>query len=128
SSAHVNAAVAASSLGKSIIVWSSQNQAGAASGYDIYATRYDVNGNPLDVPGQPAGTKEFLVNSGFTTNDQDHSAAAMASDGSFVVAWDSIGQPSGTLTSVWAQRYDASGNVLGAAFRVNVSTANSKLT
>ncbi len=128
SSSHVDAAVATSSVGQSIIVWSSQNQAGSSSGYDIYATRYDVNGNALDVPGQPAGTKEFLVNTGFTTNDQDHAAVAMASDGSFVVTWDSIGQPSGTLASVWAQRYDASGNALGTAFLVNASASNSRST
>jgi hypothetical protein len=123
SSSHINAAVATNSDGESVVVWQSQNQASSDSGYDIYAMRYDADGNAL-------GT-EFLVNT-YTTNDQTVPVVAMADDGSFVVAWQSSKQPlSGTTattyTSIRAQRFDTAGSAVGSEFLVNTA-AGSKYT
>jgi hypothetical protein len=123
SSSHTSAAVAANSAGESVVVWQSQNQASSDSGYDVYAIRYDADGNAL-------GT-EFLVNT-YTTDDQTVPVVAMADDGSFVVAWQSSKQPlSGTTattyTSIRAQRFSADGSALGSEFRVNTA-AGSKWT
>jgi hypothetical protein len=117
-----NPTVAMDSQGDFVVVWQSRNQV-SGSGYDIFATRYDATGHALDVPGQPAGTKEFRVNT-TSANDQADPAVAMDAEGDFVVTWDSVGQDndaggSGTSTNIYAQRYNAAGVAQGREFRVN---------
>ena len=65
---------------------------------------------------------EFRVST-TTVNDQDDSAVTVLPDGGFIVTWGSEGQD-GSGTGVYAQRYDAVGQVLGQEFRVNTSTNN----
>jgi hypothetical protein len=103
-------AVAMASDGSFVVTWQSHNQDG--NGWGVYAQRYDANGNPLG--------SEFRVNT-FTNNDQMAPSVAAASDGSFVIAWQSNGQD-GKGWGVYAQRYDSNGNALGGEFRVNTWT------
>lgn len=67
----------------------------------------------------PVGS-EFRVNT-YTSNNQERSAVAIASDGSFVVAWASTGQD-GSGGGIYAQRYSNTGTPLGSEFLVNTYT------
>ena len=70
----------------------------------------------------PVGS-EFQVNS-YTTGHQGPGRVATDSQGNFVVVWTSYGS-SGTdtdLSSIQAQRYDASGTPEGGQFQVNSYT------
>ncbi len=51
---------------------------------------------------------------------------AMDADGDFVVTWASIGQDGENSYSVYAQRYNAAGDVQGLEFRVNTTTKNNQ--
>ena len=68
----------------------------------------------------PAGA-EFRANT-FPENDQSFPALASDADGDFVVAWDSVGED-GSGSGIYAQRYAASGQALGAEFQVNTTSA-----
>ncbi|MCX7399769.1 MAG: cadherin domain-containing protein [Planctomycetales bacterium] len=69
---------------------------------------------------------ETLVNtytaSSQRTNEMGGSIA-MAANGNYVVTWSSHGQD-GSLSGVYAQRYNAAGVAQGSEFRVNTTTAN----
>jgi Ca2+-binding RTX toxin-like protein len=67
---------------------------------------------------------EFRVNT-TTTDVQTAPSVAMAPDGTFVVAWQSLGQD-GNGAGVYAQRYSATGVPLGSEFRVNTTTTNNQ--
>ena len=83
-----------------VITWpSSQN----GDSYEIYAQRYDANGNNL-------GT-EFQVNTYISSGQFEPSITALA-DGGFVVAWASYNQD-GDGYGIYAQRYDLEGNPFG---------------
>jgi len=69
-------------------------------------------------------SSEFQVNT-FTTGDQGYPEVATLSNGDFVVTWTSTGQD-GSLGGSYGQRYDASGNKLGAEFRLNTHTADNQ--
>jgi hypothetical protein len=71
----------------------------------------------------PAGA-EFGVNQ-FTANAQSDVSIAADAAGNFVVTWTSSGQD-GSGTGIYARRYDAAGNALGAEFRVNHFTLGSQ--
>ena len=92
-------AVAADSAATFVVTWQSYgSSASDTSLWSIQARRYAANGVPL------AG--ESQVNS-FSTNGQQFPAVALASEGDFVVAWQSPGSY-GTDTSqvsIQAQRY-----------------------
>jgi len=103
--------VAMDSDGDSVIVWSSYAQDGDSGG--IYAQRYNA-------PGQRVG-QEFRVNT-CTKSNQTSPAVAMDRTGAFVVTWVSY-QQSGDAFDVFAQRFDAAGNMLGREFCVNQTTA-----
>ena len=83
----------------------------------------DISGQRFAADGSPQGG-EFIVNS-WTEGAQRAPAVASATDGSFVVAWDSYGgYGSDTFTpSIQAQRYDAAGQAVGGQFQVNLTTA-----
>ena len=96
--------------GSFIITWVSDGQDGSGGG--IYAQRYSASGQPIG--------GEFPVNS-YTTDSQGYPSIATASDGSFIVTWDSIGQD-GNGNGVYSQRYNASGSRVGGEFQVNTYT------
>ena len=109
-------AVARAPGGAFIIVWESEAEDG--SGYGIYARRYAANGTP------EGGV--FRVNT-TTSGDQLKPAVAMAQDGSFIIAWQSVDTTSSSVnelnyTDILAQRYSANGVALGSEFRVNNQT------
>ncbi|WP_018341894.1 T9SS type A sorting domain-containing protein [Cytophaga aurantiaca] len=103
--------------GNFVITWQSTNQAGASSGYDIYAQRYDAAG--------VAQGAEFLVNT-YTTNQQFFPTIGMDASGDFVIAWQSVGQIASSGYDIYAQRYNASGVAQGTEFRVNTNTPRSQ--
>jgi hypothetical protein len=65
---------------------------------------------------------EFRVNSS-TSNHQDQAAIAMDASGNFVVAWNSAEQD-GSGYGVYAQRYNAAGEIQGDEFQVNTYTTD----
>jgi hypothetical protein len=101
--------------GSFVVTWQSHNQDG--NGWGVYAQRYDATGNPLG--------GEFRVNT-YTNNDQLAPSVAVASDGTFVIAWQSNGED-GSGWGVYAQRYDSNGNSLGGEFRVNTWTQDDQM-
>jgi hypothetical protein len=104
-------AVAVDDVGRFVVVWASATQDG--SGFGVYAQRYDAAGAKVG--------PEFRVNT-YTFSDQNTPAVAMAGNGDFVVAWQSIGQD-GYSAGVFAQRFNASGAKAGGEFLVNQTTA-----
>ena len=54
----------------------------------------------------------------YTTNNQQRPSVTALTDGGFVVTWESDGQD-GSTTGIYGQRYDDSGNPLGAEFRAD---------
>src|SRR4051812_40929224 len=70
--------VASDNVGNSVIVW--VNDALGASGRDIFAKRFDANGNSVGA--------EFAVNT-LTSGSQSEPAVAMDDNGNFVIAWTS---------------------------------------
>jgi hypothetical protein len=113
------ASVASAPDGRFAVTWMSGfnddvEQDGDGGG--IFAQRYAANGNP-------AGA-EFRVNN-VTTGDQARPVVAMASDGGFLVVWESKNVEGASTTAsdgIAARRFDASGNALGGQFLVNTYT------
>lgn len=100
-------AIATLTDGRFVVVWQSPFQDGKDAG--IVARLYNADGQPLG--------EEFVVNT--TTKDsQDTPAVAALADGGFVITWQSR-DFGGTEYDIFAQRYNASGNVVGNEFRVN---------
>lgn len=94
-----------------ILVWQSKNEDG--DNWGIYAQRLT-----------PTCTKQadpFKVNTA-TVNVQSEPTIAVASDGSFLVAWRSLNQD-GDSYGVYAQRYYGAGNAVGDEFKLNRVTA-----
>jgi|CXWL01.1.fsa_nt_gi Ca2+-binding RTX toxin-like protein len=97
-----------------VVTWMSEGQDGSLWG--IYAQHYDSNGT---VQGS-----EFRVNA--TTTDSQYSPSITAlNDGGFVVTWSSNGQD-GSLSGIYAQRYDSNGVAQGSEFQVNTTTTDSQ--
>ena len=90
-----------------VITWHSNLQDG--SGFGVYAQRYDAAGTALG--------SETLINT-YTNSNQGNPSIAALNDGGYVIAWDSNFQDSGTA-GVYFQRFDASGNTVGAETKVN---------
>jgi flagellin-like hook-associated protein FlgL len=91
--------------------------AAGENGYDIYAKRFDSNGNALD-------TNDFLVNSTTSGTQADAGISALA-DGGFVITYTAAGLADDAgLYGVGAQRFDASGSRVGSEFMVNTTTAD----
>jgi hypothetical protein len=93
-----------------VVAWQSYGQ--DASGYGVFAQRFDNTG-------APAGP-EFVVNS-FVTGHQSAPAVVDGVGGEFVVVWESADQD-GASSGIFGQRYLVAGNPLGPAFRVNTFT------
>jgi hypothetical protein len=105
-----NAAIAMDTAGNFVVTWQS-NQDGSSWG--VYAQRYDASGTPQG--------GEFQVNT-TTTYAQSNPAAAMDSEGDFVISWQSYQDGDGY--GIYAQRYDASGAPQGSEFQVNSFTTD----
>ena len=106
------AAVDHDDAGRFVVVWSSIGQDG--SNHGVYARVFDANGSAL--------TNEIQVNS-TTTNNQKNAALAVATDGSFVVAWE--GEGVGDTTGIFFRRFDAGGTALDISeIRANVAAAS----
>jgi hypothetical protein len=97
-------AVSAGPAGDFTVAWSSPDD----DGYGVFARTFDATGTP-------AGTAEFRVNS-YTlgdqgaVSDQGHVlSVANAADGTFLIAWQSLGvtvpEQDGSGAGVYAQRY-----------------------
>lgn len=102
--------IAVADDGKFIVVWESNAEDG--SGYGIYGQRFDAAGTTL-------GTA-FKVNS-TTAGNQWLPSVAAASDGSFVVSWESDLQD-GSGFGIYAQRYNSAGVAQGGEIQVNSHT------
>lgn len=106
--------MAMNAAGDFVVSWTGYSS--AAAGYDTYARRYNAAGIA-----QGGG----LVLNTYTTGTQENPTAAMDASGNFVVAWDSVNQD-GHISGIYAKRYNASGAVQGAEFKVNTYTTNSQ--
>jgi hypothetical protein len=107
--------VAMDADGDFVVTWSSNGQDG--SGWGVYAQRYNAVGEAIG--------DQFRVNS-YTSGSQEFSTVAMDADGDFAVTWSSNSQD-GSGWGVYAQRYNAAGQALGDAFRVNSYTSGSQI-
>jgi hypothetical protein len=108
-----NVSVASAASGSFVVVWQGGfNQDGGRDG--IFGQRFNAAGTPQG--------PEFRVNT-YTLNDQQYPAAAMADDGSFVVAWQSLDQE-GAGFGIYAQRYNTAGQPVGAELHINAFTTN----
>ena len=110
--------VAVDAGGNIMIVWQSDGSAGSDTlGYSVQGQRYDASGNAV-------GT-EFQVNT-YTTDTQWSPSVAFDADGNSVVVWTSDGSTGSDSSghSIQGQRYDASGNAVGAEFQVNRYTTD----
>ncbi|MFX0206874.1 MAG: hypothetical protein ACFFDT_12885, partial [Candidatus Hodarchaeota archaeon] len=103
-------AVAMDPNGDFVVVWQSDGQDG--SSYGVYAQLYNNMGQ--------AQGSEFRVNT-YTTGAQGMPAAAMDSNGNFVVIWQSDGQD-GSSYGNYAREYNYTGQAQGSEFQVNTYT------
>ncbi|MFM7296050.1 MAG: hypothetical protein ACKO4Q_02375 [Planctomycetota bacterium] len=101
--------VAADGTGRFLVTWEDQSKDG--SGYGIFARRFGNDGQPLG--------PEFQVNASALGSQRNPKVCADAS-GNFLIAWED--RATGDA-DVRAQRFDASGQRLGAEFVVNTVTA-----
>jgi flagellin-like hook-associated protein FlgL len=95
--------------------WISYNQDGNIWG--IYGQRFDSSGN--------AAGAEFRINT-HTANNQQHAQISSLPDGGFLAMFGSDSsthaQPDTSSFGAYGQRYDSSGNPVGAEFRINSTT------
>ncbi len=99
-----------------LVVWESDPSNGSdQSNKSIRARLYD---------GDQSLTEVFQVNT-YTTSKQHNPVAAALPDGSYLVAWVSIGSPGSDSDgrSIQAQRVGSDGALLGDQFQVNTRTA-----
>ncbi|GAA6153292.1 Ig-like domain-containing protein [Pseudoteredinibacter isoporae] len=82
----------------------------AEDGFDVYAQRYDAEGQ--------TESDSFRVNS-FTLNDQSNSDVIGLADGGYVITWQSRDQD-GDLNGIFAQRYDVNNQAVGPETQINV--------
>ena len=97
--------IAALNNGDFVVTWNSNTS--------IFAQHYDASGNSKGA--------EFQVNTPFTS--AYNATATALNNGGFVLTW-TLSKPN-NKSSIFAQRYDGSGNSNGAEFQVNAQTWNS---
>ncbi len=101
---------AMAATGDFVITWTSEGQ--TSSGADVFARRFDANGTERG--------DDFRVNE-TTAQGQQYPAVAMDAVGDFVISWQSSHQD-GFSWGIFAQAYDAAGDVLADEFQVNTNT------
>jgi hypothetical protein len=99
--------------GRTLVAWLDGREGGT-----VFGATFDVYAQWLDGDGLPIGGN-FKVND--TVGPQRDTSVAVAADstGGFVVAWIDRRNFPGDPGDVYAQRYDAGGNSVGANVRVN---------
>ncbi len=103
-----NATIATFASGGFVVAWESGGSQDG-DGLGVYAQRFDSSNNKTG--------SEFLVNT--TTNSlQQNASVASASDGQFVIVWQSNLQDGNGL-GIYGQRYNASGQTVGSEFQIN---------
>jgi hypothetical protein len=101
-------AVSSDSNGKFVVVWSDTR-----SGNNIYARRFDREGNPLGI--------------GIQVNDDDGSKLHISPQvsagfsGDFAIVWEDFRN---TDADIYAQRFDSSGTKLGGNVLINLDSLN----
>lgn len=102
--------VAVDSVGNFVITWFFQD---STTGHgEIYAQRFDAAGAALGDP--------FRVSTD-TPGDNLYASVAMSNEGAFAITW-SNNAYTGDGSDVYAQLFDAAGQAIGTAFRVNTTT------
>lgn len=101
--------VAMDSSGNFVVVWQGP-QAIEDTNEDIFAQRFDANGQPL------AG--EFTVNS-YTNGRQLSPSVAIDNQGKFIIIWESINEPVPGNRSIYGQLYDHSGSKVGGELTIS---------
>jgi hypothetical protein len=109
----VTPAVAMDGSGNFVITWASDNQ-NSSGNWGVYCRYYNSQGNPQGQPYAVAST---------AASDEQNPTIAMDAKGAFVIAWtsDRTGGP-----TVYAERFKNGGAPVGAAFRVNTTTAGNQ--
>lgn len=90
--------------GNFVVAW----QDGRGPSWDIYARRFDRNGNPL--------SGDFRVNDDNTNQFQGDPEVVMKEDGSFIIVWSD--ERNGN-SDIYAQRFSPNGTRIGENFLVN---------
>jgi hypothetical protein len=111
----VQPSVAMDPDGDFVVAWTS----GLYNYYTGQYAQYDVRAQRYSAAGVPQGT-EFVVNT-FTDSSQFSPALAMDAAGNFAVTWTSNHQDT-FYSSVYAQRFNASGVRQGTEVHVNTGT------
>ncbi len=109
-------AVVVTAGGELIAVWTSAFQDGSVE---------SVFGQRLAPDGAPRGA-EFRVNT-YTTGRQRRPHLAAASDGEFIVIWNSYDGQDGSESGVFGQRFAAGGAPLGGELQINAYTTAHQL-
>ncbi|HYN46407.1 MAG TPA: hypothetical protein VES64_06920, partial [Allosphingosinicella sp.] len=107
-------AIAGLAGGGTVVVW----QSFESGSYAIYVQRYDVAGAAVG--------DETLV----STPSQSEEAASVAAlaDGGYVITWMSTGPEGTDDTGIYAQRFNASGGLVGPEFHVNTTEAGNQIS
>ncbi|MBN2200661.1 T9SS type A sorting domain-containing protein [bacterium] len=100
-----NPAVAINDAGHFVVVWEERK----FGTFDLYGKLFAANGVPI--------REEFMIAQSADLSEYTASpAAAMDSAGNFVVCWN---WTKGAVSNIYFRRFDARGEPVGAAFRVN---------
>lgn len=113
----LGATIDVSALGedRAVVVWTGFGQDDSESG---------VRGEIVDRGGSPIGL-DFPVNS-YTADRQEHSRVEADERGNFVVVWQSNYQD-GSAGGIYGQRFDRSGNRLGAEFQISSDASSDQV-
>jgi hypothetical protein len=105
-------AAASNAVGNVVVAWQRQNS--STGGWDIYARQLNPSG---------LASAEFQVNTTTGAGCRQFPAVGTASDGSFVVVWqsDQTGQ-----IEVFGRRFDATGHAQSGEFQVNTNASGNR--
>jgi Cadherin domain/RTX calcium-binding nonapeptide repeat (4 copies) len=102
-----------------VVTWETSDTAQDGNGTAIKGQVFSASGTAIG--------SEFRANTLTTANQQQPTVAGLA-DGSFVIAWQTTDTTQdGSGSAIKAQRFGASGTVLGSEFRVNTTAAGSQV-
>ncbi len=87
-----------------VVVWEEERE----GQYDIYAQRFNANGNPL--------WGNFKVNDETNSTNQMHPAIGMDAEGNFVITWNDWRD---SAINIYCQQFDHNGVKINSNFRVN---------